>query len=845
MKKRLLAMLLCIVMVLAVIPTAVFPIFAVEGEEVEGGGEAEAPKTYTYKDLYVEDATFMWDAFGMTAEDAVITAFENQVGEIDIAIPEGVTVTMGDGYVLYPQVASAQALNLQNKELFVTRQYGEGDTARHLPEKYTIEITVHQYWEETFTTGTNKWAIAGFGSCGGSWPTQFLVATQVPDATKGYIKSAGTPYSSMNADGTLKHNWSDKGWNSILANTLDKPYTFGWTTASTFEEGARYHATTNVPIRDGFLNEDLARTSYLEQAYYSNVGEQFRIGFGTPFAYYSLRVYPETLTAEQVAQNHFADLCGYYGVSEEVLADFFAMTEEDQAMVIDSFKGVAFTDASKEKIEDAITSLEAVKAEAALIAARRALYVPGAYYMWDAYNLKAGDPDVSAFLNTVEGAPALSMTGTAGDKYVRSTSMLKLGSIMPTYTDGGYVLNKDVTLEVVAHQHWDEEFKAGFDTANKQMLWTGNTLIKRWADAKNASGYIDARTQDPENAENNFPGFINYMHMASVNPETGGIANFNTDNGAGAGVAFLSNEVNEPFTFGYTFTFAPKHEFPNFRIGQIRDGVEVLAAFSKYNLQTTAHTFQILEGFCFGYYAIRSYDKVLKEIEMQQNHFADLMGYAQVSMETIEAFNALEAEAKEMLYKKFATTELKDITEDALIEAINGVEEEIAAARKEAVETAADALFTWGGIKAKLYGYAGMRVFASVGELTAEGMTLVDSGVMIGLAGTDLVVRYDEETNSYMTNGSEIDAELGYAEQIFEKVSDEVTFATKEFYEMEFAVRGYAVIEYLGETYICYTDLASEAFGASFSMYEIAQHESLADSVACQAVIAACTTPEA
>ncbi len=97
MKKRLLAMILCIMMIVTAIPLTFIPGLASDETETEASA-------VTYEDLYVKGATFKWDAFDMTAEDTAITSFENQEGDTDITLP--VPVTMGDGYVLYPQTTS-------------------------------------------------------------------------------------------------------------------------------------------------------------------------------------------------------------------------------------------------------------------------------------------------------------------------------------------------------------------------------------------------------------------------------------------------------------------------------------------------------------------------------------------------------------------------------------------------------------------------------------------------------------------------------------------------------------------------------------------------------------------
>ena len=66
-----------------------------------------------------------------------------------------------------------------------------------------------------------------------------------------------------------------------------------------------------------------------------NAGAPDSVGNGGNNTYYAIRVYRCTLTPEEIAQNHFADLAGYYGYD---LGLYYRLSEEDRAVLHNRLK---------------------------------------------------------------------------------------------------------------------------------------------------------------------------------------------------------------------------------------------------------------------------------------------------------------------------------------------------------------------------------------------------------------------------------------------------------------------------------------------------------------------------
>lgn len=135
-----------------------------------------------------------------------------------------------------------------------------------------------------------------------------------------------------------------------VKNTGATHYTDSWATTSTSATFASY--------------SHLSRNLYYEDASYG----KFSLFNLYPTTVYTVRMYDVALTAEENAQNHFADLCAYYGVD---VALFASATDEQKAAVYASVAELTFLEendaeyiSTKAKIQAAIDSTKATAFEA-------------------------------------------------------------------------------------------------------------------------------------------------------------------------------------------------------------------------------------------------------------------------------------------------------------------------------------------------------------------------------------------------------------------------------------------------------------------------------------------------
>ena len=570
-----------------------------------------------YDSLYVTDVPllFAWDASSMKEGDAAVTGIASSVGDKTLALAG----TPYNGYL-----RSTSVLDLTSLLPTYTK---DGYT---LNSDVTIMIYAHQHWDDDFKATFNT-AGAKLLTDGNTLVTRYAEAklasgriefvSQNPENAEnkvpGYIKYAHM--GRENLSGSVSTIMTDdySGAATVFSSDVNVPFHFGFA----FD----FDCENTVPqfkmslLRDGMIAATSAAWKYFPSA----STQTFKPFSGMCFGYRSIRVYDGLLNSEQMLQNIFADF-----------AKTFKLDIFEYSMLGDAAKSAVHQKVAKLNVagldeQSAQKALNSIIEE--LPAAVRFDYTPfyvtdtdgdgesNLLFAWDAFDLKEGDGNLSALLSSVGGG-ALSLKGTAYDGFLRSTAALDLGSLMPTYTKDGYVLNSDVFFEIVAHQHWDEAFKAGFNT-NKQLLTYGNTLLERWSD----DGAFEFKTQDPENPDNKYPGFIKYAALARKAPESGSKSNFTTDDYSGSIGQVFANEVNVPFHFGFGFAFDCENENPQFGLSVIRDGKIVKQTSWQYIPQASKQGLKLLDKLCFGYRVIRVYDDVLTEAQMAQNRFADMM----------------------------------------------------------------------------------------------------------------------------------------------------------------------------------------------------------------------------
>ena len=249
-------------------------------------------------------------------------------------------------------------------------------------------------------------------------------------------------------------------------------------------------------------------------------------------------------------------------------------------------------------------------------------------------------------------------------------------------------------------------------------------------------------------------------------------------------------------------------------------------AASKFSTDFRAYNFDA------DYYAIRIYPFALSEAERAQNHFVDLASYYDI--DNVDALIALSDGSKADLYESFASLMMKDTTKEAIEGAID------AAAARDAVIASikAEDVATFEGYQVRLHDYAGLRSVYAVNKsfVLPEDVTLVEVGAIMAIAGDrsieDLTVV--KTADGYEASGSKMASTSVYANGEWEKMLEKdgkSTFAYTCTFETvaemvadklttDIMFRGYVVVNYDGVDFVLYTDMTSDAFGDSISMYE-------------------------
>ncbi len=716
MKKRLLAMILCIMMIVTAIPLTFIPGLA-------SGEEATKTVSVTHEDLYVKGATFKWDAFDLSSTDEPITAFENQMTDNSISIP--VAVTMGDQYVVYPK--SEDGIDL--KSYIPSQKVGN----YYLPDDYTVEMTVHQHWDASYTVANARWNISGMGT-GDYWGGQFNFTLQTPSDTRGYIETTKTFFALMNDDGTLTDYWDNVAtWSEVFSNLTEKPYTVGWTNVSTFSNGETYHPCVNVPHRDGALRIDLKRNHYLRESYYDDLNDKgFVVGTNTPFAYYAIRIYPFALTMEQTVQNHFAELCDYFNVDEALLSSFVSLDEISQKEIRNDYIGVTFDETSKEAIEktigDKIKELSEAEENAALKELYKSLYVEdGAEFVWNAflYGAVKGGYMIDLFDETKTlGDGSVGIEKKSGFEFASYAGKLDFTPFLQE-EDGTYIdaFNLEIGLRLtsdygkidrffgplghLSNNNNDENSKYTYTSEKRTDGYESFGMIKTpyrvypLATVAREIYYFKGETDTVPITKAAYDMLSAtekeaYTLNVEVPYYTGSYAMAFDQPGHWYGHV-LGNYTNETYSFGlsmhfdkgnnsFGFAFLRDSEQARGRTvakegllyvpGQAYSGNMTFTPPTSYEAAKNNSALQNVtcdpwttadRGFYFGsscaeYYSIHIYNKELTDMQRKQNHFADLVSC--FKPRNIEDFVAFSTEQKEAVYTLLS--EREDIVDEVV-----------------------------------------------------------------------------------------------------------------------------------------------------------------------------------
>ncbi len=422
-------------------------------------------------------------------------------------------------------------------------------------------------------------------------------------------------------------------------------------------------------------------------------------------------------------------------------------------------------------------------------AARRGLYVPGALFMWDAFDLTAGEVP-AGLVNRIDGKTVScgSAGVRAGDGYLLIQGTLNLSQYVPYHTVDSLSVLDDMTFEMALAQNRDVAVSdMPGEAATYLNVQTGKTATIDPNSGKGTQqvGIFQSVSMQTMNMAdqmsygdkvNSRPIDASFGFISGVSKTYTGYATcakrLATDI-AWQPIRFLGNRVGVPYFIAYSmdYTVAEGATAGTARARLMRDGQLARkdgAATGETDFEFTAYeacsaispTVKFGHAAGFEYYAIRIYARALSEAELQQNHFADLANFAKIDM---AGYELLDDCMREELYAKYRTVQFTDESLHAdrvrLKEAIEADIQTYAA-----LIAAAAKVVSFDGFQIRTAGYAGLRarftLQAEIGS-AVDGYTVKEIGAIVGVAGSDTAYSADGQEMDKLTVSKGTDGQYG------------------------------------------------------------------------------------
>lgn len=339
------------------------------------------------------DISFFYDAFGKKAGDAVGTSIVDNLGNV-LTIPSGASY-------------DDNALYLRGGKLDLTPVY---DASKSL----YLDLVIEQTGERVSTSVQSF--IGPTGAISISTNQGESSDTHPIDESYGVVSG-----SYWNAGG-----WGvDVSWSPtrFLGNYIGDIYTIGYAVDQDTKAGT-YKLSY---VRDGAVVKGPSNSIAVNSSPKINFGEGFCVN------YYAIRLYTEVLSADQIAQNHFADLMNFFRLP---LDNYLTLSENARKAIIDASADFSLSDEdSKEKILSLIEQSYYFE----LISS---LYVQDhLVFRWDGF----GETDSNAsaakltLYNRLGDGKSVTLSGAiAKDGYLSSNGVLDFSSLITKDENGDY-----------------------------------------------------------------------------------------------------------------------------------------------------------------------------------------------------------------------------------------------------------------------------------------------------------------------------------------------------------------------------------------------------------------------
>lgn len=425
-------------------------------------------------------------------------------------------------------------------------------------------------------------------------------------------------------------NWgTDVSWNHnrFIGEYVGKVYSVGFAVRKTLTAEEPTYNVTYLRNAAYYTDKGSVTTAPSKEVAYT-ASLDTKVSFGSNFCvnYYAVRLYNMPLSEAQMRQNHLADLMGFF----DIPLDAYLALPEDARQAVNN--GAASISLSDEKGADALNAL--IKN-----ALRQSLYVSDVdgddesdlKFFFDAYGKKAGDSVTATIVDHLGN----SYTVPAGAVYNDDALCLN-GAILnltPYYDP-----TEDIYLDMVLAQ-------TGVRHGTKGAAYFGPT---------------GAITMSTNNSDTDDTRPVNESFGLVSGTYWGG-SNWGTDV-SWSQIHFIGNYIGKLYTIGVAVKKDMKAM--TYQLSYVRDGATVKGpSDAKAIGSDTSIKFGEILG--LNYYAIRLYSKVLSKEQIDQNHFADLINYLNLS---IDDYLALSAEARAYVAASLSSLTLSDEEAERKIE---------------------------------------------------------------------------------------------------------------------------------------------------------------------------------
>lgn len=545
---------------------------------------------------------------------------------------------------------------------------------------------------------------------------------------------------------------------------------------------------------------------------------------------YAVRVYNRTLTDEERAQNHLADVYKYYKIDP---APYLSANDSMRPLLLSAAATIDIGDTSR---EDAIDTMDNALKNVALTVENEytKLYVQeGLTFMINP--MTATLPEAGSTINAVSDLSGKFWNGTGATLRTAVERGVNLGW-------GGGIIIDDVIDAQKTH------------TVQLTFAWAdnGNPTVRHNSKTAFHIGSLEYRIcyMPPEVDDS-------YHHIADIEkalvfayPGDGSTIKWLSDYDTvwNSGRDKQPDLFAEPYGTIMEFTSTVEHDAEKNKMNlSVYKNSQVVGTTKSFTAGPQLHN-KLSLGHVIGnlnLYAVLVYDRTLTEAEMLQNHFANLMSYYQIDL---TQFEMMDETVKVKLYELLANEQVGKSSRTYLQNALDIY----AFTGGDLGVISADDYVTFEGVQAHVDDYASIRALFSIDD--ASLATLEDKGCMVEYgvllakkedcaSADDLTVIRNNALGEYTVANSKVEKIAAYrygmhldgSEALISRRDGKTYIAatvdsvplgsiTSDWLSSEYYARTYLAVDMQGIIFYFYSNAEGDLFGDSFSPYEASCH---------------------